>query len=337
MDPKVVQNFRYKLQKRVRRLNSIGTTEMFVFGLRQFWRYFDNNPILSGIVETLIAEFPSASQIADQILQGVGNVGDSEEEAAAFGYQLLRKIAEKDPPSNFFNVARPYGNSRQAGEALEVVKDVFLEPFYEYVDEQLDDQRATLGLLMRYKHRCEWFFQDSLMQMAKEETRKAEKRLALDLYSYLHDQGIDFHIEPSSLSGAIDLISAQNTDDPLLADTKIFDGVSRGRNYIRKAFNQIYTYTQQYNESVGYLLIYKITDRDLRFQFGAPSRDIPVVVHNHKAIFVITIDIYQYGKPVSHRDPLKAVEIAESDLIEFDHSGTNGDDETGELDAPAAA
>jgi len=195
----------------------------------------------------------------------------------------------------------------------------YLEPFCDYVDEQLDDQRVMLALLMRYKHRSEWFHRNHLWDLSQT-PRYAEKLLALDLYSLLYDQGIDFTIEPSSITGEIDLIAAQNTKDPLLLDAKIFDGDSRGKYYIQKGFNQIYTYTQQYNEPFGYLVIYKTVEKDLRFSLKLSS-NIPLVVHNHKTIFLITIDIYQHSKPVSQRPPLKAIDIAEEELIDILEEG----------------
>jgi hypothetical protein len=150
--------------------------------------------------------------------------------------------------------------------------------------------------------------------MIQEDSRRAEKLLALDLYEYLHDQGINFMIEPSSLQGEIDLIAAQGSNDPLLADTKIFDATSRGKPYIRKGFNQIYTYTQQYNEPFGYLIIFKTVETDLRFVLSVTG-NVPMVMHNHKTLFLITIDIFPNPKPVSQRNPIEAVEITEEELV----------------------
>ncbi len=314
MEPQIVQNLRYKLQKRVRRLNSVDH-QMFLSALRQFWCFFDKNPTYVGIAELLIARFPDLPNIVNRIYSGEGLTGDSEEEAAAIGYSVLRRFAQSDE-SDIFTLSHCFGATSSVSEALEIARDGFLEPFYEYVDEQLDDQRAMLALLLRYKHRCEWFHRKGLWSLVQDDSRKAEQSLALDLYSYLYDQGIDFTIEPSSITGEIDLIAAQNSDDPLLADTKIFDAESRGKTYIRKGFNQIYTYTQQYNEPFGYLVIFKITDRDLSFSLSTPSRDIPVVVYNHKTIFLITIDIYPHPKPVSQRDPLRAIEVTEEELCQ---------------------
>jgi hypothetical protein len=168
---------------------------------------------------------------------------------------------------------------------------------------------------LRYKHRSEWFFRQELYNLIQVE-RQGEKKLALDLYSYLYDQGIEFHIEPSSISGEIDLIAAQGSKDPLLLDAKIFDGDSRGKQYIRKAFQQIYTYSCQYDEPFGYLMIYKITEKDLHFALPLTRfSDLPVVTYNYKTIFLIVVDIYPNIKPVSQRRPIQSAEIKHGELV----------------------
>ncbi len=306
MDPLFVQNLRYKLQRRISRLNSIDGIEPFLFSLQQFWRFFDQQKTFVGITESLLAQFPNLEEDVAKIFQGETLFGETEEEAAALGYKVLRNL---DINSNNFYSIIP----RQSTSRLEAIRELFLEPFYEYIDEQLDDQRAMLALLMRYKHRSEWFHRDKLWETIQSK-REQETLLALDLYSYLYDQGIDFTIEPSSVTGEIDLIAAQDSKDPLLLDAKIFDGDKRDKYYIRKGFNQIYTYTQQYNEPFGYLVIYRTTDVDLKLSLEL-TREFPVVVHNHKTIFILIIDIYSHAKPVSQRKPLKAIEITEEELI----------------------
>jgi len=316
LDSYYVQSIRYKLQKRISRLNSVDTLESFGFTLAQFWRFFDQHSTLCGVAISLIAQFPEIDKEVDKIFkERNGLYGETEEEHAAISYRALRRLTENLEQQTFHAVARAYKRSGKNFEVLECVREVFLEPFYEYVDEQLDDQRAMHTLLVRYKHRSEWFHRDLLWELSKT-PKKAEKLLALNLYSYLYDQGIDFSIEPSSISGAIDLIAAQNKEDPLLLDAKVFDGEGRGKNYICKGFNQIYTYTQQYNEPFGYLLIFKTTERDLRFSLKL-SGNIPMLIHNHKTIFLITIDIYKHEKPVSKRGPIKAINITEEELIEI--------------------
>jgi hypothetical protein len=311
MEPFVIQNLRYKLQKRVSRLNGADREDSFKIALGHFWRFFDQQPMFVGIVESLRAQFPEAEKAAERIFAQEPIYGVSEEEAAAIGHCVLRRLPE--PELSFVELGYLYRRTAKQDECLEVIREFFLTPFYEYVDEQLDDRRAMLSLLMRYKHRSEWFHRKYLWELSKAE-RRGEKQLAMDLYSYLHDQGIDFMIEPSSITDEVDLIVAQNTQDPLLLDAKIFDGDARGKHYIRKGFNQIYTYTQQYNEPFGYLVIYKTAGKDLRFSLRT-STEFPYVVHNHKTIFLIVIDIFPHPKPVSQRGTLGAVEIAEEELV----------------------
>jgi hypothetical protein len=190
--------------------------------LAQFWKYFDQQDILVGIMNFLLPQFPEIEQEINLIFQDKkGLYGDTEEEAAAIGYHVLRRLIDPKNFSKIQTIAHQYRRSTDLHEALECIREIFLEPFYEYVDEQLDDQRAMLALVIRYKHRSEWFNRDYLWRLSQAKGR-GEKGLAIDLYSYLYDQGIDFTIEPSSIKGEIDLIAAQNTNDPLLLDAKIF-------------------------------------------------------------------------------------------------------------------
>lgn len=309
MEPQYIQNLRYKLQKRVSRLNGVDTNDSFIFTLTQFWRFFDRQPTFKGIIEELLAKFPQLDADVERVFQGEGLFGETEEEAAALGYKVLRRLTGE----NLFDVGFAYNRASSEHPPKDAIREIHLEPFYEYVDEQLDDNKLMLTMLMRYKHRSEWFYQEDLFN-ASSLSDRSEKALAIDLYSFLYDQGMDFNIETESVRGKIDLIAAQNTSDPLLLDTKVFDNESRNKHYIRKGFNQIYTYTQQFNEPFGYLVIYNLSDKDLRFSLKL-SGNIPTVIHNHKTIFLIVIDIYPHEKAVSQRKPLQAIEISEEELI----------------------
>ena len=81
-----------------------------------------------------------------------------------------------------------------------------ISPLCEYLEERLDEQQAILGLLVRYKKRCEWFNKPALLRIAEDEEAKkgdtkkraeVEKVLKEDLYRNLYDQGIEFTLNPS--------------------------------------------------------------------------------------------------------------------------------------------
>lgn len=316
MNTEYVQNLRYKLQKRVRRLNSM-EHQVFHFSLKQFWGFLKNYSIFSGILDDLERRYSTIKPEAEKIVkESQPLVFGNELENAAVAYFVVKKCVESENQMAEVNVGKAYGHESKYNEILEYFKSLFLEPLYEYLDEQLDDQRATLALLRRYKHKCEWFQRELLFNLWEEDPTKGEKHLALHLYEYLHEQGLDFAIEPSSASGEADLVTAQKSDDPLIADAKIFNlEKGKGPEYIARGFNQIYLYTLDYNEPFGYLVIYKTSGEDLKFALANQTQSTPFVVHNNKTIFLVTVDIFPHQTSASKRGPLKTVEITEQDLI----------------------
>jgi len=318
MNPLIIQSIRNKLERRVGYLFNLRSVELFQAHLRHLLAFCESSPFVSTIIQHLISQFPERISVPEIRLGDTKKAEIySEDETALIGYLTLQEyVQHHNPYSLLFKVAHSLDvDTKGQAEELELVRQQFLHPFYLYLDEQLTNESVILNLLNRYKHRTEWFSRDDLWGIINEETHNAESKLARNLYLYLYDQGIDFHIEPSSITGKIDLITAQGTDDPLLADAKIFDGDKRGKSYICKGFGQIYSYTQQYNEPFGYLVIFKTTDRDLHLSFPLQSHHLPAVSYNSKTIFFLVIDIYPHEKPVSKRGPLNAIEITEQDLI----------------------
>ena len=314
MHSELTQNIRYKLQKRARRLNSVGHL-LLPSTLKQFWNYVQESPILAGILADLERRVPEAEDTTQRIVDERNPlVGLTEIESAAIAHFVLKRCAAAENDSMWHDIGFLYRHGDME-EVLEGFREMFIEPVYEYVDEQLDDQRAILDLLRRYKHRCEWFQREKLYELWNQNQAKGEKTLALDLYEWLHDQGLDFVIEPRSVSGEADLVAAQTSDDPLIADAKVFDASRRGKPYIVKGFNQLYTYTCDFNEPFGYLVIYKTCAEDLRLALDTRAGHVPFVTHNNKTIFLMVIDIHPHQMPASKRGPLEAVEIAEADLI----------------------
>ena len=311
-----VQAIRYKLQKRVRRLDS-ADYQHFPMLLRVFFQFVDDSPILSGVRDELLSRVVDQDVPAkvDRLLEAEVVYGTTEAESAAIGYHVLKKIAEKPERDLVLNIA--LNLSGNAEECLDTVRNVFLEPFYEYVDEHLDYQQAILYFLRRYKHRCEWFHAEQLRQAVWDDTPKGEKTLALDLYEYLHEQGIDFHVEPHSSSGIPDFVADQVGKERVIADTKLFwTERSKGKSYIISGFNQAYTYACDYNEPCAYLVIYKMSGEALNFLVPTTKSWFPSLTVNNKTIFFIVVDIFEYGTSASKRGPMKSVDITAQDLVQ---------------------
>ena len=315
MDTNLLQTLRYKLQKRLKRINA-ADHQIYHSILAQTLLFFSETPVVKGILDELVHRVPSAQKDSEFLLQGKLVTGENELEHIALAYALLKRTVTTDKPHAAINLGCRFGGSSKFSEGAQFFTDMFIEPLFDYIDEQIDDRRTVLGLLLKYKRRVEWFRRDELRAKFQADTRKGEKILACDLYAYLHDQGLDFSIEPSSVSGEADMVSAQEGPDRLVADVKIFDpGRGKGTSYLHSGFNQVYQYTKDYNDSFGYLVIFKTCVEDLSVNARDQDAGIPFFAHNNKTIFLLIIDIFDYPAPASKRGHLKSYELLEQDLV----------------------
>lgn len=319
MNSDILQGLRYSLQKRVRRLNSAGTEPTYSLTLRKFWHFLKNSPLLWGILEDLRLRLPLAAKKAEAICEGESEFDPAtEEEHAALALALIQRCVESKEDSPVLTVSYCLQRTRSSrtSDYAQQFHDLLTEPLYEYLDEELDGGRAVLGILLRYKQRCEWFRRENLFRKWQSETNRGEKILALDLYEYLYEHGFHFSIEPSSASGEADLVEAQTGDDRLIADAKISEPDSgKDVSYLAKAINQLYIYTQDFNQPIGYLIVFKASAADLRLALSDVVSHIPVFSHNNKSLFILIIDIYPHYNSASKRGKLKVLEIAEDDLL----------------------
>ncbi|HAH06668.1 MAG TPA: hypothetical protein DCM05_09110 [Elusimicrobia bacterium] len=313
MNNELIRSLRYKLQKRTRRLNSTGL-QLFHLGLKQYWGFLQGDSLLSSVLEELEKKKPEMAAEADKILQGQTPGFSTEMEIVAASYFVIKKCVAHTDQGIEGSVGHRYDRDSKDDASVESFRSIFLEPLYDYIDEQLDDQRAILAQLKRYKHRCEWFRRSRLAALWNADTQQGEKNLAYDLYEYLFEQGIEFSIEPRSASGIADLVGAQTGPERLVADAKVFTS-DKGKHYLINAFNQIYSYTVDFNEPFGYLVVFKFCPEDIRFPFAAQEQSVPCMTHNNKTIFVLVIDLCEEQESASKRGPLRTIEISEEELI----------------------
>jgi hypothetical protein len=273
-----------------------------------------------GVIDTLLARMPEAESTARKIVgENQALLGTSEVETAAIAVCVIRHCLETERQMPEVEIASIYSPHETLHEdCLKCFTEIFVEPLYEYIDEQLDDAGAVLGLLRKFKQKSEWFQRRCLYEAWESDTIRGEKRLALRLYEYLHDQGLDFFIEPTSASGEADMVSAQEGVDRLIADAKVFNPErSKGVMYIAKGFNQLYSYCVDFNSPVGYLIIFKTTPDDLRLILPEQSHGTPFAVLNNKTIFFILIDIFPHDESASKRGRVHGYELTERNLFEL--------------------
>jgi hypothetical protein len=263
MNTEYIQLLLQKLQHRVNRLNSTDD-QVFHFSLKHFWSFINSTPIFLDIFEDLTRRFPSLKKEAEKIIEKrEAIVSNDDLSNTALSYYVIKLCAESANNLVEIRTGSIY-SSENVDDPLKFFKSFFLRPLHEYLDEQLNEQRLMHVFLRRYKQKCEWFQRNYLFNLWERNTKSGEKKLALHFYEYLHDQGIDFILEPSSISGKVDLIAAQKSDHPLIADAKIFNPQKgKGKLYIMNGFNQIYSYTLDYNESFGYLIVYNTSGKEI--------------------------------------------------------------------------
>jgi len=318
MHTEYLQSLRHKLERRVRRLKSSGW-QQYAWVLRHFWTFFDSEPILVGVAAELQTRFPNAATFATTIVQeihkGAFQVADDESEWAAVAYIILRQFAEEGN-SRAASKFVPIQSGHSVDEYLTAFNKCYVDPFYEYVDERLDDPQFVLSQLIRFKHLCEWFWRDELFALWSGNTTRGEKLLATKLYEFLFTEGIHINIEPSSVSGEADMVGSQEGPERLLADVKIFNpDKNKGAKYIVQGFRQVYQYTVDYNEPIGYLVIFNTDKTQLRFAVSGAADPLPRVVVNHKTIFFLVIDIYPHESTASKRSQHEVVEITEAEIV----------------------
>ena len=151
-------------------------------------------------------------------------------------------------------------------DAIEPIRDVALDGLFEYLDERLDSDSAIYAVLLKYKQRCEWFYNRRLRAYAVEglEGKTGERALAIDLYDYILGQGVDFIVEQASASGEVDLVLTNSDDRKLVIDAKYLSSETNRSTAVRKlaeGFHQVARYCNDYSEPTGFLVTFIATSK----------------------------------------------------------------------------
>jgi hypothetical protein len=309
-----LQDLRYKLQKRIARLETV-PSDGLGNELIRFFDFFDSNATLRACAASLRQHFPAIETEIDEARSKQQMIeGATEAESAAIGQIVLRRLAR--PDDGHFHFSEYVNFTGSISVMLDRFRDAFLAPFYEYIDEHIEDRNVVLAELIRFKHLAEWFRAKDLWEHWKSDTRSGERRLAFSVYEFLYEQGIDFHIEPASASGEADMVSAQGSSTPLVADVKIFDPDSgRAASYIKRGIHQVFHYLQDFHQPMGYLVVFKGTPKQLELQTsGNATIEVPFLTVADKSIFLIQIDIYPHEESASKR-PIPDREVISEDEV----------------------
>jgi hypothetical protein len=312
MNQKHIKNTKLKLQRRYNDLMSMNADRL-LNSLPNLINFFEEFPLLRDILCALITQFPDSEDNVDLILSGNVFLGDSYDEQAAIGYSAIRRFVGA-PELHWMDFNLPFQQLYIDEGPLHFFKSNYLKPIFQYISESLEEKNLLFHYLRKYKQRSEWFFRDYLWNLREEAISQIEKPFALDLYCYLFDQGIDLYIEPSSLTGEIDMIAAQDNENPVLAEVKIFDDKNRNKSYLLKGLKQLLNYTDQYNEAVGYLIVFNVSETQILFPDSEPDCVFPVLNLGNRSISIVVLDIFPHNEPISRRKKTKTISILKSNI-----------------------
>lgn len=202
--------------------------------------------------------------------------------------------------------------------AVGAIRDVAIDGVYEYLDEKLDSRNITYGLLLKYKQRAEWFHRSRLRDVADRglEGKTGERALAIDLQEYVFDQQVEFVIEPVSASGETDLILKDPEGGRLILDDKYIAEDASRSEILRKlsdGFHQVYRYCDDYNEGVGFLVVFVRSTKRLALELEE-SDGTRFLRLGGKTIYCIEVHISE-ELSASRSGQAEEIQISRAELI----------------------
>ena len=312
---------RVRIQDRKARLYRSGYST-YQDELRYFLQFLHDNHYTSALLTEIDAntsvDFNQWIEDVDQ--WGQRHFPDTEGGRAKVCYGFLNQCASDERRLAPVTWGRHYLSSeRRHDDVLRDLNEKIVEPLINFIHDRIDDGGNTLYLMERFKLKTEWFRRKELHCLYERDTSAGERNLNQELRAGLFDGGIDYPFsEPSSPSGQADIVASLESDDPLTLEVKVFDPErSRGRSHLRQGFQQVTRYAQDYNQSVGYLVIFNCSDKQLVISPEETlEADFPTRInYGGKTFFVIPIDIHPEVASASRERPADRQVITYEELI----------------------
>lgn len=311
-------NLRVKLQERRNRLHKI-KYQHYITELQLFLEFLKENPHLKALVTKL--EQNEAIDFNDWKKAQIRNVNfpTSETVRATLCYYILKECAADSSPDQVLNWAQRFSNETQLDDMLNDFNETVLDVLWRFFDDQIDEAGDVLYLLERFKLKTEWFHKEELWGTYKGDTTTGERNLDRKLREALFDGGIDFPFsEPTSPSGKADIVALSNMQDPLVLEVKVYDPQkSKDKSHLRKGFHQVRRYANDYQQAVGYLVIFNCSNNQLVLPSDNSDEGEfpPRIVHDSKTLFLISVDISSDRDSASRENPKNRIEVTRSELI----------------------
>ena len=315
-----LHNLRVRLQERRNRLYRTGY-QTYDAELRYLLEFLDNNPLTRSLL-TEVKESPSVDfehWVSQHSNYRVVNFPESELGRAKVCYGILKQCADGQDGQPWDHWLYLFTKAKDYDSKLREYTEAIVDPLVNFLHDQIDDGGNVLYLIERFKLKAEWFRREELYNLYENNTSVGERTLDRELRAGLFEGGVDYPFsQPSSPSGEADIVALLGSDDPLVLEVKVFDPErSKGKSNLRQGFHQVVSYANDYNESVGYLVIFNCSDRKLVISSNEVSKPEvpPRITYGGKTFFIESIDIHPDTVSASKEKPASRITVSQSELV----------------------
>ena len=315
-----LRDLRVRLQERRNRLFKTGY-RTYDAELRYMLQFLCDNPYTRSLLTALdVSTSVDFDQwAAEQTNAREVQFPESEEGRAKVCYRILRRCENDENGREWMRWGHAFSSETKFDLMLRDFTEAVVDPLVNFLHDQIDDRGNVLYLIERFKLKAEWFRREGLFSLYEENTSVGERSLDRELRASLFEGGVDYPFsQPSSPSGEADIVALLGSDDPLVLEAKVFDpDRSKGRGNIRQGFHQVVSYANDYNESLGYLVIFNCSDKRLVISPNEQSQQEfpPRVTYGGKTYFIVPIDINPDTVSASKDKPASRITISQSDLV----------------------
>jgi hypothetical protein len=193
---------------------------------------------------------------------------------AVLVWDLLRHISVSTTRIDQF-LFRFSASSRFDEMARDFVEQV-AQPLIDYLSEQIGDGSSVLYTLERYVRQTEWFDRDRLYHEFNENSQKGEDVYDRHLREFLFREGFNMpYSQQRSPSGTSDVLSDLESDDALVCELKVYDGVNRDIGHLASGVTQALQYATDHRKHAAHLVIVNLTPRPLLLPSDGPETARP--------------------------------------------------------------
>lgn len=315
-----LRNLRVRLQERKNRLYKTNY-RTYDNELRFLMKFLNENPYTRCLLDVLDVRTAVDFEewVTEQSTLVYAQFPKSEEGRAKVCYGILKQCSDDENRDGCLGWAMSFSSEREYDSILRDFTEAVVDPLVNFLHDQIDDEGNVLYLIERFKLSAEWFRRKELYRIYREDTSVGEASLDQELRASLFEGGVDYPFsQPSSPSGEADIVALLGSGDPLVLEVKVFDPtLSKDKSHLRQGFHQVLRYANDYNESLGYLVIFNCSDRQLVISSEEASEaEFPTrITYGGRTFFVIPIDIHPDTVSASKEKPASRQTILYKELI----------------------